>query len=419
MLLARHERAYPETEENIRKARKTRIEFLEKVAWSSQCSGVARYELAHLYDLTGNHVKALELHANNREQYPRFYRGRYRLAMSLEMIASPYPETRISEDGRDTFNTVLRILGRWDGAQDDKSHQYHAKNGKLVLTGDLRSYLLGAAQQELHDIGRYLTLWDVIWQSFWHRNERGVLKPYWRWRHRQSYHDGVCLAQLLVAVRQTLNGNKAHLSHHRKVLRIATAIAGDSRCIANLLDIPYKAPKWSARMDPPRPGQENLPQMVKRWGREEPPKMDKRLRTRWPWRYSTPSWPAAYNLACVYAAIRADPGRLEARMKEIGRGRALQHPKRIKDMLETLVEKVVTSLEFAIINPDCEMERPSEWIEHDPDFACLRSPGHAFSKFMDFLFIQKQRDYPSNRRRHRIMGNGSRPSILPERSDVV
>ena len=28
------------------------------------------------------------MHASNREQYPRFFRGRYRLGMSLEMIAN-------------------------------------------------------------------------------------------------------------------------------------------------------------------------------------------------------------------------------------------------------------------------------------------------------------------------------------------
>jgi hypothetical protein len=101
--------------------------------------------------------------------------------------------------------------------------------------------LLEAAQTELQEIGQYLTLRDVIWQSFWHRNERGVLKPYWRLRHRQSFHDGVCLAQLLVAVRQTLNDKKADLPPHpQKVLRIATAIADDSSYIANLLGIQYK-----------------------------------------------------------------------------------------------------------------------------------------------------------------------------------
>jgi len=241
MLLARHVRAYPETEEEVNTTRYTKIGILEKVAFSSQCAGVARYELAHLYDLTGDHVKALALHANNREQYPRFYRGRYRLAMSLEMIASSDPGTRMSEEERATFKALLRILDRWDGTPADKSEKHRIEDGNFVLSAPLRSYLLEAAQTELQEIGQYLTLRDVIWQSFWHRNERGVLKPYWRLRHRQSFHDGVCLAQLLVAVRQTLNDKKADLPPHpQKVLRIATAIADDSSYIANLLGIQYK-----------------------------------------------------------------------------------------------------------------------------------------------------------------------------------
>ena len=148
------------------------------------------------------------LHATNREQYPRFYRGRYRLAMSLEMIASLDPGKGMSEEEQATFDGALRILLRWDGKPADESEKYHVEDGKLVLA-PLRSYLLEAAQKELQEIGQYLTLRDVIWQSLWHRNERGVLKPYWRPRHRQSFHDGVCLAQLLVAVRQTLNEKRS------------------------------------------------------------------------------------------------------------------------------------------------------------------------------------------------------------------
>jgi hypothetical protein len=414
MLLARHVRVYPESEKKVNKARYTKIGVLEEVAWSSQCAGVTRYELAHLYDLTGDHVKALALHANNREQYKRFYRGRYRLAMSLEMIAN----SDLGEEERDTFNAVLRILDRWDGTPADKSDKHRLEDGEPVLSAPLRSYLLEAAQKELREIGRYLTLRDVIWQSFWHRNERGVLKPYWRLRHRQSFHDGVFLAQLLVAVRlQTLNEKeadplphglarllpavrqawKAHPRRHgpvqllvavrqilkadplprpQKVLRIATAIADDSSCIAKVLRIQYRLGR------PWRQG-------------HHPPRMVKRLRTRrWPRQYSTPSWPAAYNLACVYAAICADPNQLKACIHKTEDDQAQDGAEQITRQLQSLVGKVVTSLEFAITNPECEMERPSEWIANDPDFDCLRS-GDQFSQFTRFLKAQTQRDYPS------------------------
>jgi hypothetical protein len=389
MLLVRQVRVYPESEKEVKQARCTKIGLLEEVAQGSQCAGVARYELAHLHDLNGHHAKALKLHANNQEQFPRFYRGRYRLAMSLEMIASSDPCTRMNKEERVTFDAVLRILHQWDGTPADKSKEHHVENHKLVLSTDLRSYLLKAAWKELQEIGQYLTLTDVIWHSFWHRNERGVLKPYWRGRHRQSFHDGVHLAQLLVAVRKTLNEEEKEkkkkkklphglarllvvvrqalkadpLPHPQKALRIATAIAGDSSCIADLLGIPYRRPKWS--------------------GQKDPPTMVKRLRTRhWPMQYSTPSWPAAYNLACVYAAIYA------ARNHQPDAGQ-------IENGLLCLVEKVVTSLEFAINNPECEMERPSEWIASDPDFGCLHSRhDHCSKEFRNFLANLKQRDYP-------------------------
>ena len=44
-----------------------------------------------------------------------------------------------------------------------------------------------------------------------------------------------------------------------------------------------------------------------------------------------------------------------------------------RTFLAMLSSAAITSLEFAVNNPECEMERPWEWIAHDPDFGCLRS----------------------------------------------
>ena len=132
--------------------------------------------------------------------------------------------------------------------------------------------------------------------------------------------------------------------------------------------------------------------------------MVKRRRTRlWPRQYSTPSWPAAYNLACVYAAICEDHNRqLEAFMRDPEDKRKAD---KTRHELECFVGKVVTSLEFAITNPDCEMERPWEWIDNDPDFGCLHPPDdHApddpFFEFRSFLAAQKRRDYPPSTTQH-------------------
>jgi hypothetical protein len=391
ILLARQVRRHPESEGEVCDARSAKIQILEDVAHSNLCAGVARYELAHLYDLEGRHVEALLLHAKNREQYPRFYRGRYRLAMSLEMIANPDPGTKMKEAEVPVLNEALKILHRCDTTSACARGAKHVEEGQVELPCELRPYLLDTACQELQDIRRYLTLRHVLWQSFWHRDERGILKPYWQLPYRQAFHDGVNVALLLVAVRQALNNQQKPGSEPtaqpqagvrsdpaldprraRAVLRMATTIAGDSSAIAKVLSI-----------SPDKPS-----------GRCVRP-VAKRLRIRrWPGQYRTRSWQAAYNLACVYAAIAQDGS---AQLEACGPGpeevRAVAE--QTKDELQGLVTQVVTSLEFAVCNPECEMERPSEWIDHDPDFGCLRSRDDQFpTDFEVFLAAQKQRDYP-------------------------
>ena len=34
-------------------------------------------------------------------------------------------------------------------------------------------------------------------------------------------------------------------------------------------------------------------------------------------------------------------------------------------------QAIVNSLEFTVCNPECEMERPGDWIGNDPDFSFL------------------------------------------------
>jgi hypothetical protein len=388
ILLARQVRIYPESKAEVCRARSAKIQILENVAHSNLCAGVARYELAHLYDLDGRHVEALLLHAKNREQYPRFCRGRYRLAMSLEMIANPDPGRKIKKAEVPALNEALKILHQCDTTRARPGRAYHVEAGPVDLPDDLRAYLLDTAWTELRHIRRYLTLWHVIWASFWNRDERGVLKPYWQLPYRQAFHDGVRVAQLLVAVRRALSDQEQcgsgpaaqpeagvrsaralRLRRTRNVMRIATTIAGDSSAIARVLHIPPD----------------------KRSGHGGRP-VAKRLRTRcWPGQYRTRSWQAAYNLACVYAALAQDPS------LRLGPGgtRAPAQGQPTEDEVRDLVTQVVTSLEFALNNRDGEMERPSEWIANDPDFRCLRSRTGQFSTaFGDFLDAQQRRDYP-------------------------
>ena len=353
LLRARQIRGYPEQRADIRDAWHRQIAILEGVAHANLCAGVVRYELAQLYDLTGKHAEALLLHAANREQYPRFYRGRYRLAMSLEMLANP--DSDVGEIDMAVLKEALQILDRCRVTTGIAGDIPPA--GQANLPDRLRPPLLFAAWQELQDTQRYLTWRRIIWASFWRRNERSVLRSYRRPRHRQAFHDGVRVALLLVAVRLAVAGAaKDKPRHTRTIARIAMAISEDSA-------------EFSRKLRYFRARRQKQPQSV-----------EQRLRTRfWPWQRSTPSWTAAYNLACAYAALAADAAHAAG-------ADAATAP-------DSLVTMVVRSLVFAVCNPDCEMERPSEWIGHDPDFNWLH---HGRNKlFTTFLDDQHKRDYPA------------------------
>jgi hypothetical protein len=257
--------------------------------------------------------------------------------MSLEMIANP--DFELGDINRIALSEALRILNRCcvidvvpDGIADEMMRK-------------LRLQLLTAARQELLEIKRYLTSRHIIWGSFWHRDERAVLRPYWKLSRRQAFQDGVRIALLLVAVRQArIDEDEAarKLPHARKIAQVAAAISGDSEYFKKALG--------------------HFPAM-----RAKQPSITARLRTRrWPSQCRTPSWPAAYNLACAYAALAETPG------------------------LDCPVTKVVSSLQFAVCNPECEMERPSEWITSDPDLSRLSRIDNDFAAFLD---DQRERDY--------------------------
>ena len=322
MLLAKQERVYPKSPKDIDRARRSQIKILKKATGNSQCAGIVRYELAQLYDLAGKHMEALRLHAVNREQHPRFYRGRYRLSMSLEMIA--HPTCRLRDAETDLLDEVLAILNRC-GATKDVTRQNDDVLDEM-LQPRLKDELLVAAERELRAIRRELTLWHVIWGTFRHRDERVILMPLWGLRKRQSFHDGVCVAELLVATHRSLNskqrpGASDRLHHMSLAFRIVTSIAGDNA--------PIKQQFTSGKAQP---------------SDQKPPSSEKKDGIRWlPRQRRTPSWEAAYNTACVYAALNRDSGYEAVK---------LDH-------------KLVVSLQRAINNPDCEMQRPWDWISHD------------------------------------------------------
>ena len=85
-------------------------------------------------------------------------------------------------------------------------------------------------------------------------------------------------------------------------------------------------------------------------------------------------------------------------------------------LLRRLTDLIVSSLRFTVCNPECEMERPWDWIYNDPDFIFMHlsdtkdgdqtargkkakkkeaGTANAFAAFREFLGQQEQRDYPS------------------------
>jgi hypothetical protein len=369
-VLARQERVAAGSPGDVQKSREAQIKRMWQAADNGRAAGVVRYELASLLDLYAEDVdelalhalrlNSLRLHAINRAQYPRFYRGRYRLAMSLEMVSNPAHAPFGAKDTKTTLDDILKILRNaglttrelagTDVGQPDR-------DGRCTLSVSLRKELLTIAAVELRDVRRQLALWRVVRDTLMHRDERAIWLPHWRARHRQAFRDGVRVAELLVAVRLKFIERElgkaepcpdARLRYLKLAMDVTSDIAGDTGLIRSLLTDPLAD-------GTARPGA----------GAPEPKLSDAPDQVRWlPWQCCTVSWQAAYNTACMYAAFA--------------------------DMAPETVARVVAALERAINNPDSEMERAYDWISRDPDFSALEN----VPLFGDFRATQRRRDYP-------------------------
>jgi hypothetical protein len=215
----------------------------------------------------------------------------------------------------------------------------------------LSMQLLEAARTELRVIRRRLAWPAVLWAGLVRRSERTVWRPHRQLRYRQSFRDGACVAELLVAVRIQLNDMEnlrpVRPARYRHALRIATAIAGDSAAIKAVL-----RDGTAARPPAPKPAAPTR----------------ERVRVL-PWIPRTASWQAAYNTACLYSVLAQ-------------RGLAAE-------------DRIVVALQRAIDSRDSEMERPYDWIAYDPDFVPLKASGRdQYPAFKRFLRDTKRRDYP-------------------------
>src|ERR1700757_1880514 len=115
----------------------------------------------------------------------------------------PFPSFFILDETLD----ILYRAGRTpiDRCGDNDIHVRAGKSGPSVLSHALRETLLSAALRDLRVIRRQLSFPVVVWNTFWRRDERTVWQPHWRLAKRQELRDGVCVAELLVAVKHRLN----------------------------------------------------------------------------------------------------------------------------------------------------------------------------------------------------------------------
>jgi hypothetical protein len=414
LLLSRQLRVRVETPADVLRSRYEQIAQLKNVAMARRCAGVVRYELGQLYSIQGEppeqHLTALRLHAVNREQYPRFYRGRYRLCMSLEMITDPGFRFTDREAARDDLAEILDILQRCRLTEnqlraEDEIRPVADGSGQSELTPAVRLELLKAAQQELRGVRRQLTLGGVLWAAFMRRHERAIWRVYLHGlRERQSFHDGVCVAELLVAARlraiqsaaveETGSSGQfrqpASPRHLRPGVRIASAVAGKDAVMSMIARGPRERSSLSRWPRGPEAGKTSADINSARQRAGELASREARDRVRWlPWQRRTASWQAAYNTACLYAALISD---------RRASGGVVSPDE------ETWEDRVVISLERVANNPYAEMRRPFDVIAKDPDFHALRAAPDKFRAFDKFLKDQRRRDYPE-------AGTGSRPTL--------
>ena len=128
--------------------------------------------------------------------------------MSLEMVADPAFRFADDEAARDELAEILTILHRCRLTENQSARGGRAQarpdgGDGSQLTPALRLELLKAAQQELRGVRRQLTLGGVLWAAFSAPRracDMADLLP--GTAMRQSFHDGVCVAELLVAARR-------------------------------------------------------------------------------------------------------------------------------------------------------------------------------------------------------------------------
>ncbi len=369
-LLTREMRPAGRTYADLYGCRQRQRAKLEDAVCRSTNSGLVQYELAAIYDLDGRTLDSLLLNLDNRLLHPRFLRARYRLAMSLSMLAGetsfahwldPGPQAGPAGGAGETASVKADIIRklRWAGMLRGLStrelaeaglpadtvtppgsrQQAHAARDKLLAglldapgpaAGQARCLLLLLARREFAAYRRQLRATSLLWCALRHRAERA-------------------------ASLDLLRSSPAWWRHPRR--RLWAAAIGLEIVNARLCLLPKDPPQAAQDLAKARQ------QVRRRLG------LGRTLDEGRPWPFGKTPWQAVYNAACLYA------------LRVPGTGPA--------PACDPDAEDAVRMLRLAISDPACELDRPSEWISADPDLRALRG----YPAFDEFVREQARRDF--------------------------
>jgi len=152
--------------------------------------------------------------------------------------------------------------------------------------------------------------------------------------------------------------------HLRRAIRITWCITGHPALIYSALSTPH-GDWWQLKA-----GKAWLGPLTRPWEHWQP------------WRKRSTSWQAAYNTACLYAALADAARRCHAPV----------------EVLRELEQRVITSLRRVVDNPQSELERAWDWIYGDPDFRVMRDDWAKYPEFGKFLKELEQQEYPASMR---------------------
>jgi hypothetical protein len=152
--------------------------------------GLIGYELAAMHDMDGEHLQALALHLRNRVQYPRFWAGRYRLAMSLSMLAGPLFGHEWPGPHEGALKEEIRSGLELAGIRRFLEHDQVCMKLLDLRDADFKKALLGLAEHEFGVYRRWTGPAAALIGAFWYRDTRASLLQSLRedcrdgrWRH--------------------------------------------------------------------------------------------------------------------------------------------------------------------------------------------------------------------------------------------